>query len=696
MNLLERPFLKPRGFCPNPIATYGIPSYADSILSKKVIGTPAWKSWWEEQLHYIINGYVTAGIYIPGRYYYYLNFCKTSSVAGDTFYPDYVDFQYEFFLLVEEAKKQGKNIIAPKGRRKGVSVMATSIIDYGYRFLHNYHGGIAAGKKEYAEDFLEKWIYLNSLMVPELKTRTATRDYDDIISGWSEKTDDGIWSDMGTRNIIYCRTMFTDPNVFKGKYLNDVVYEESGEFENLIETMRATKKCLMDGDTQVGTGYIYGTGGNIKTGSKGFEEVWHNYEAHNCLRYFIDGTKFLRPYVSGTKNGKGELIEQVPNLMHLPDYQRIGIEDTEYAREKSMERRAKLLKAKNLKDYWEECKDNPLDIKDVFRRAASNDFDIDILNNQQFEILSNDKRYGKFTLEYKKNELGEVVIPYQVNVVPANDSVDENECVMILHTGHPLKGYTNLDVAGIDSYDQDQAMESKSLGSMVILRRNHSYHGIDRMTPVLLIRCRPKRKELFYEMCFKAAVYYDLKYNVLVDVAKPMVIDFFKQKGGGHFLAKRPPKFQSDNSEQTHEFGVSLNSFSKPLMIGLLQSYYLDYGQTIWFPQIIEESLNYDVIEKGSDNDSVDALGIALMQNISNYITVMNQGDVKNDPFAYPSFKQDSMGNIVEVYKGSSKDLVSRETLIKHGIDPYEYALEQKLINQEMEKEKERENDLGE
>lgn len=699
MNLLKKPFLKPRGFCPNPVPTYGIPDYADSMVNPKVVGTPAWKSWWEEQIYYIINGYVTEGVFIPGRYYYYLNFCKTSSVAtGGAFYPDYIDFQYEFFLLVEEAKKQGKNIIAPKGRRKGMSVMSASIVDYGYRFLHNYHAGIAAGKKEYSEDFLEKWIYLNSLMVPELKTRTASKDYNDIVSGWSEKDNTGIWTDMGTRNILYCRTMFSDPNVFKGKYLNDVVYEESGEFDNLIETMRATKKCLMDGDTQVGTGYIYGTGGNIKSGSKGFEEVWHNPEVYNCLRYFVRGTKFLRPYVSGTRNGQGELIEDIPNLMDIPDYQRVGMEDEKRAEEAIEAKKEILLKSKNMKDYWEECKDNPLDIKDVFRRAASNNFDIETLNNQQFDILSNDKKYSKFKLEYKVNENGERLTPLQIEAVPANDDMDENETVMILDGGFPVKGYSNIDVAGIDSYDQDTALESKSLGSMVILRRDHTYQDMPKMTPVLLIRCRPARKEMFYEMCLKAAIFYNVKYNTLIDVAKPMVIEYFKQNGCAMYLAKRPPKFESENSQQTHEYGVSINAYSKPLMISAIQSFVLDYGKNIWFPQMIEELLNYDEIEKDSDNDSVDALGVALMQNISNhnpaFSNTLESG--AKDPYAFPEFYEDSNGNVIEKNTGVEEQLVSDADLIKAGIDPWEYKMEQRMLREGMSEENEEYDDLGE
>jgi hypothetical protein len=655
---LASPFLKQRKFDPSPVVTEGIPAYANSQINKKVRGTEAWREYWDEQVHRCINGYMTAGVWIPGRYYHYLNFCKTSSVkGGGAMYPNYVDYQYEFFLLIEEAKRLRKNIVAPKGRRKGVSVMTVGIVDYGYRFLPNYKAGIAAGKKEYSEDFIKKWKYVDSLMVNEFKTKKLSKNDSDIISGWEEKAEDGSWDKKGTDNNIYVRTMFSDPEVFKGKYLNDVIYEESGEFDNLIKTYQATKPCVMDGDIQYGTQFIYGTGGNVKSGSKGFQQVWYDPDTYNCLRYFISGTKYYIPCVSGSTDGAGNLIEDVPNLLKYEPFQRIGIEDEKRALEKIEEKKAKLLKSPDLTDYWEFCKDNPLDAKDVFRRAASNNFSIEVLNDQAHEILDNDKKYSKYVLVYKMDSNGLPLMPREVEAKPAKEDTDENECVMILDTGKPMHGYRNLYVAGIDSYDQDQSKTSKSLGAMVILRRNNSIHNVNNMEPVLLIRCRPSRKEKFYEMCMKASIYYDLRDNTLFDVRTPAIAVYYQQNDCGRYLAKRPKKFESEKSEQTNIYGFSINNYSKPMMLSLIQTFVLDHGNKIFFPQIIEELLNYDELEDGSDNDSVDALGIALVQDTSLQYGVTDMNEIaKLDAYAYPEYEEDGQGYIH--VKGVGSDLL--------------------------------------
>jgi hypothetical protein len=204
---------------------------------------------------------------------------------------------------------------------------------------------------------------------------------------------------------------------------------------------------------------------------------------------------------------------------------------------------------------------------------------------------------------------------------------------MIIDGGMPKPGYLNLDIGGVDSYDQDQSKTSKSLGSMVVLRQHHFIPGVEQMQPVLLIRCRPKRKEIFYEMCRRAAIFYNLIGNVLVDVAKPMVIQWFQDHSSTHFLARRPKKFESEKSEQTHEFGVSLNTFSRPRMIGVLQTYYIQHTGKVWFPQMLNEALDFDETEKDSDNDTVDALGIALMRQIDLMGTAINMEEAnRNNP----------------------------------------------------------------
>jgi hypothetical protein len=166
------------------------------------------------------------------------------------------------------------------------------------------------------------------------------------------------------------------------------------------------------------------------------------------------------------------------------------------------------------------------------------------------------------------------------------------------------------------------------------------------MLPIACIWTRPRRKEMFYELCLKASIYFNLVDSVLFDVRSPGVSKYFEENEGWKFLADRPKKFESENSQQTHIKGVSLNTYSKPVMLSLLQSFFLDHGRKIWFECIIDEGLRYDIVSKESDCDSVDALGIALMCLINMGYEVIDLNDSSiNNSYELPKWKQDADGN---------------------------------------------------
>src|SRR3990167_1362431 len=264
--------IKSKNFVPNPIIKYGIPSYADAIANPKVKNTPAYNAWWEDQVYYAINGYKTGGLYLPGRYYKSVNFDTIHGIAGDNIRAEIHDFQLDYAYLIEQAKTEHFNIVLPKARRKSVTTMTVCmVVDYGYRFLPNYKAAVVAGVKEHAEFFMDEWKYVDSKSFPEFRIKQLPDD--ETVAGWKQRTADGDIIEMGTRNTIYTRTVFQNPNVLKGKFLHDIIYEESGENEHLLETAHASESCIMLGKTQIGTQYFYGTGCDMNKGSKGLKEI---------------------------------------------------------------------------------------------------------------------------------------------------------------------------------------------------------------------------------------------------------------------------------------------------------------------------------------------------------------------------------------------------------------------------------------
>ena len=644
--ILLAPYVKGKNFTPNPLVVNGIPDYADGAKNPKVIGTPEYETFWSEQLYRCINGYQTGGIFIPGRFYYYMNFNNMNTVHG-IITPDFCDMHLELCYIIEWCKANGKNLIIGKKRRAGISEFTQkAVIDHGYRFSESYQAGIAAGQKKYAEDFMTKWEDSEALLQSEFRVNSLLNNPDEVVSGY-ELMDGGKTTLKNNACKIFVRTMHNNPNMFKGLFLNDVVAEESGEFENLCEFISATNDCLMDGDTQVGMFMIYGTGGNINKGSKDFKKVWENPNDYNAVKYLITGDRFKKPFYGGaTRFGKD--VSVTPNLLKkYKPYQIVGMEDTEAAMENIMEERERLKKG-DLKKYMEHLQNNPINEAEIFRKMFSNNFDIQKINSQQDEITINKNKYSKWKLEWVTKEgTLERVNPLRVKAIPAKDTDDEGDCILILDEYHPDKKYKNLYVGGIDPYDQDKGV-SKSLGAMCVMTRPNTF-GIPFNMPVAVICTRPKRKEIFFDMCLKLSVYYDLVGNTLGDKAGSSgIIKWYENHNCMRYLAPRPKKFESMNSEQSHEFWVSLNTYSRPLMVGAMQTSIHDYCQNIWFPELINQLGNFDEVEIGSDNDLADAYGIALMQSIS-VVAAPRDDNTKEseDPFSLGNWITDKNGNVI-------------------------------------------------
>jgi len=568
--------------------------------------------------------------------------------------PDFVDLHLEFCYLIEYAKANGKNILCGKGRRKGVSEEATTVVpDYSWRFTEGYKGGVAAGNKTYVDDFIAKWRFADSRLPPELSVKKLTDNDDEIIAGYTIKNQQNAYEDRGTFNTIYMRTMHTNPNMFKGLYLNDVIVEEVGEFEKFLEFYSATKDCLMSGNKQSGMMLAFGTGGNINKGSKDFKKVWAEADSLNFIKFLIPASRFY--YYGGATEDNRKLPPHSELFKKYKPYELIGVEDTQLSEKDILERRERYLKQGNTKEYNEDLQNNPLNETEIFRKTTINNFDINKLNEQDAAIMMlTHPKWTKFKLEWVKDDKGMIKMPLAVKATALKPHDNQDECVWIIDSEHPRAAFSNLYVAGIDSYNQDLAKASKSLGAMCVMIRENAINGAMKKAPVAVISCRPKRKEIFYEMCIMLSVYYKIYGNVLGDVASDTIMKHFEQHGCYQYLADRPKKFESEASEQSHEKWVRLTTFSRPRMSGLMQAYILDHVQDIWFPELINQLGNFDEVEIGSDNDLADALGIALMQDLSCDINPRNEDeDTVDNRYELPKFMDDGKGGLVPKNKNS-------------------------------------------
>lgn len=445
----KAPYIKPKGFMHHltPIVLYGIPFEADVSVNPNANGTPEHEAFWNAELNKIVNGFWIKDIWIPGRFYFYMNYKQMSTING-VITPDMVDLHLELAYYIEHCIANGKNLLCAKGRRKGISEAATTmVIDYGWRFSEGFKAGVAAGNKTYVEDFVAKWRFSDSRMPVELSTKKITDNDDEIVAGYSIKNTHNTYEEKGTFNTIYARTMHNNPNMFKGLYLNAVVSEELGEHENWIEFYGATRDCLMSGNNQVGLMIAFGTAGNVNKGSKDFKTIWQKPEAYNFVKFFIPADRF---YCYGGARNANQRLPSVSKLYKdYKEYQLVGVEDREYSLNDILEKRAELLKTGQLKKYNEDLQNNPVNESDMFRKTIVNNFDTNKLNEIMARIdARTHPAYTKYKMDWVKDEKGMIKMPMAVNLTPLTPNDDQEKCIWILDGELPRKNFTNLYNAG--------------------------------------------------------------------------------------------------------------------------------------------------------------------------------------------------------------------------------------------------------
>jgi hypothetical protein len=616
---------KSRGFCPNPVAKYGIPEYADSITFPSVVDTEDWWKYWEEQVYYCLNGYETGGLWIPGRYYYYLNFSYISTVGIGYQHPDFVDTDLDFYYTVEYCKKTGRGIICIKARRKGLSFKANKgIIEYGTRFLGDaYKAGVCAGLENYALDFAVKLTETESLTVPELKVHTVKSNEGERIYGYYVKDEQGKFVLDGSKNKVLIRTAFQSGNIFKGLDLEDCIFEESGEFPNLSETYEATKWCFMDGDRMRGTPYIYGTGGKMATSSKAFNEMWVDHEAFKLERFWVPGTRIYKPCYVGCTNELGEDGSETPNIdreyadKNVSPEQLLGMEDFKESEFRILEDRKIFARAKNKKKLTEHIQNLPLTVEEAFVSSADNNYDSAILNSRTLELMQSELLYQEMVIEPKMDEKGGLVFPIEPYFrLPNRDGmgrITDPDWKIVNVYKFPKKEIRFLDAVGIDSYDQDTSSTSSSLGGILVYRQ--PFQGLDYYGPILTYYKRPPRKEDFFMIAYLIMKAYSWPNYSMVDQGSPTIIDWIINHGGEYLLGYRPKAFESPNSEQRHTYGMKFTTWNRPISEGMVQSEILDNAMNWPFPELCKDCAAYNTGDNENDQDLHDALILAMAQH---------------------------------------------------------------------------------
>ena len=298
----------------------------------------------------------------------------------------------------------------------------------------------------------------------------------------------------------------------------------------------------------------------------------------------------------------------------------------------------------------------PEKVEDVFVSGGSNKFDTEILYDQMYNISSlEDRRYVEYVLEWETDQDGSVKQPLKVNARVAEKKDRDWERVRVFHL--PDEKYSNLDVGGCDTYNQDATQVGKSLGAICVLRRaNQMPNAIENgIIPCCTYYNRPPRKEIHWEIALKISVWYNLIGNMMIAAEMDVCIGYFKDNLGKKFLAKRPKSFDAVDSKMTHEFGVKMTGTTKPKMISFMQSWVVDNAKYCWSEELCQDLVAYDETNIGNDWDLADALGLALIRisDTTRKVSIVDNAENQNSIFSLGGW---SVGSDGVVTNGNSQE----------------------------------------
>ena len=198
---------------------------------------------------------------------------------------------------------------------------------------------------------------------------------------------------------------------------------------------------------------------------------------------------------------------------------------------------------------------------------------------------------------------------------------------------HPLEEYEGLDIGGIDSYDQDTAQSTSSLGSAIIYRRFVS-PDVPSDYVVAEYTERPKTAEEFWDGCLKLAVYYEAK--MLIEYTKIGIIDYFKRKNALKYMKEKPKTAHAPGTLTRNRFGLQMNKQTKAVMEQYMNDYIKTSVDDIWFIDLLNELADYGT----RNTDRAIAFGLCLIHNVDIFRVQAREKENKNKKLGFVYYKR--------------------------------------------------------
>jgi len=260
-------------------------------------GTTAYFEYWDRETERCLHGFTSEeGNFISGYNYFYLNYCQIIRIVDNPQtgrrekkkgFPRYWDYDRQFFLAVEEAKKRGNHLAVLKARRKGYSYKIASMLARNFYFKKDSRGIAYAAENEFLvkDGILTKtWEYFDFIdentawYKKRQKTDTKTHKRASFVYD-----KEGVKTEGGYKSEVMGTTLKNDVDKVRGKGAELIIFEEAGKLPDLLSAWQIARPSVEQGSDVFGQMIVFGTGGSDDSDFGGLRTIFYEPDAYNCL-----------------------------------------------------------------------------------------------------------------------------------------------------------------------------------------------------------------------------------------------------------------------------------------------------------------------------------------------------------------------------------------------------------------------------
>ena len=485
---------------------------------------------WEEEARRSVYGYDIGRDWIPGYFYWYLNYSPIyiaveisnedspeknfetlmqQARADRPFdFADFWDGDYQYYHYLEEAERAGEHGSVIKTRGRGYSFKGGGMCTRNYYLIPGSKSYVFADEKEYliSDGLLTKaWEMMDHVDTNTPWGKRRSR-HDSIMhkrASYYYETG-GLKIEKGFKSEIIGVTLKNNWNKARGKRGKLILYEESGKNPNLIKAWNISLKSMQQGRLTFGLQVAFGTGGTEDVDIMGLEQLFYEGRAYNV--HVIPNK-----WDQGASNGRcGHFVSVEQNLEGAMDSH--GNSNIDLARKMTDASRSKIISAtKNPEAITRFIAEEPRMPQEAIMRLGGTIFPINDLKEHLNHLRSDPESFeekewvGKLVIDSETEKIKWKLDPKAnpIRIFPQTDRKNIEGAIVIYE--HPVANSQGeipygIYLAGNDTYDHDEST-TDSLGSTWIMNK---------LTGRIVAEYtgRPATAAMYYENVRRLLLYY--------------------------------------------------------------------------------------------------------------------------------------------------------------------------------------------